>query len=46
VKAPGNDGVAATVPIATFTWLIFPEKQATEKAAIARDLVEYCLTEG
>jgi phosphate transport system substrate-binding protein len=33
-------------PIATFTWLLFPEKQDPEKAKLARDLVEYCLTEG
>ena len=33
-------------PIATFTWLIFPEKQEADKAKVARDLVEYALTEG
>jgi phosphate transport system substrate-binding protein len=33
-------------PIATFTWLIFPEKQDAEKARVARELVEYCLTTG
>lgn len=33
-------------PIATFTWLLFPEKQDAAKAKVARDLVEYCLTEG
>ena len=33
-------------PIATFTWLIFPETQDAEKAQVARDLVEYCLTKG
>ena len=33
-------------PIATFTWLIFPEKQEADKARVARDLVEYALTEG
>jgi phosphate transport system substrate-binding protein len=33
-------------PIATFTWLLFPETQDAEKAKVARDLVEYCLTEG
>ena len=33
-------------PIATFSWLIFPEKQDAEKAKAARHLVEYCLTEG
>jgi phosphate transport system substrate-binding protein len=33
-------------PIATFTWLLFPEKQEPEKAKVARNLVEYCLTDG
>jgi phosphate transport system substrate-binding protein len=33
-------------PIAAFTWLIFPEKQEADKAKAARELVEYCLTEG
>jgi phosphate transport system substrate-binding protein len=33
-------------PIATFTWLVFPEKQDAEKAKVARELVEYCITEG
>lgn len=33
-------------PIATFTWLLFPERQDAAKAKVARDLVEYCLTEG
>lgn len=33
-------------PIATFTWLIFPEEQDDEKAKLARDLVEYCVSEG
>ena len=33
-------------PIATFTWLLFPQKQDAEKAQVARDLVAYCLTEG
>jgi phosphate transport system substrate-binding protein len=37
---------AEAFPIATFTWLIFPEKMEAEKAQAARDLVEYCLTEG
>ena len=32
-------------PITTFTWLLFPEKQDAAKAKVARDLVEYCLTE-
>jgi phosphate transport system substrate-binding protein len=33
-------------PIATFTWLLFPEKQDAEKAQAARELVEYCITKG
>jgi phosphate transport system substrate-binding protein len=33
-------------PIATFTWLLFPEEMDDAKAKVARDLVEYCLTEG
>lgn len=33
-------------PIATFTWLIFPEKMGEERAKVSRDLVEYCITEG
>lgn len=33
-------------PVATFTWLIFPERQDAEKARVARDLVEHCLTVG
>ncbi|EGV16744.1 phosphate ABC transporter substrate-binding protein PstS [Thiocapsa marina] len=33
-------------PIVSYTWLIFPETQDAEKAQVARDLVEYCLTEG
>jgi len=33
-------------PIATFTWLLFPEDMDDEKAKAARDLIEYCLTEG
>lgn len=37
---------ATAYPIATFTWLIFPETQDADKAKVARDLVEYCLTEG
>ncbi len=37
---------AQAYPIATFTWMIFPEKQDPEKAKAARDLIEYCLTEG
>ncbi|MEY6431539.1 phosphate ABC transporter substrate-binding protein PstS [Thioalkalicoccus limnaeus] len=37
---------AQAYPIATFTWLLFPETQDPAKAAVARDLVEYILTEG
>jgi len=37
---------AEAYPIATFTWMIFPEDQDDEKAEAARGLVEYCLTEG
>ena len=33
-------------PIATMTWMLFPEKMGEEKAKAARDLVEYGLTEG
>lgn len=33
-------------PIATMTWMLFPEKMGAEKAKAARALVEYCLTEG
>lgn len=33
-------------PIATFTWLIFPEKMEADKAEASGKLVEYCLTEG
>ena len=33
-------------PIATMTWLLFPQDMDDEKAKVARDLVEYCLTEG
>jgi phosphate transport system substrate-binding protein len=33
-------------PIVSYTWLIFPETQDAEKAKVARDLVEYALTEG
>jgi phosphate transport system substrate-binding protein len=34
-------------PIATFTWMLFYQKNATpEKAKILRDVVEYGLTEG
>jgi phosphate transport system substrate-binding protein len=37
---------AEAYPIATFTWMIFPEEQDDEKAEAARGLVEYILTEG
>ncbi|WP_041604129.1 phosphate ABC transporter substrate-binding protein PstS [Thioflavicoccus mobilis] len=37
---------ADVYPIATFTWMIFPRHQENDKAEAARDLVEYCLTEG
>ncbi|TVQ92872.1 MAG: phosphate ABC transporter substrate-binding protein PstS [Chromatiaceae bacterium] len=33
-------------PIVSFTWLLFPETQDAAKAGVARDLVEYILTEG
>ena len=33
-------------PIATFTWLLFPEQMGAEKARWAHKLIEYCLTEG
>ncbi len=33
-------------PIVSYTWLLFPETQDAEKAQVARDLVEYVLTEG
>jgi phosphate transport system substrate-binding protein len=33
-------------PIATMTWMLFPEKMGEGRAKAARDLVEYCLTEG
>ncbi len=41
-----NPAGADAYPIATFTWMIFPEQQSPEKAQAARDLIEYCLTEG
>jgi phosphate transport system substrate-binding protein len=37
---------ADSYPIASFTWLLFPEKMAPEKAKAAHELVKYCLTEG
>lgn len=39
---PGADAY----PIATFTWLLFPEDMEDDKAKVARDLVEYCVTGG
>jgi phosphate transport system substrate-binding protein len=39
------DGADA-YPIVSYTWLLFPETQDAEKAKVARDLVEYALTEG
>jgi phosphate transport system substrate-binding protein len=33
-------------PIATFTWMLFPEKMGAERAKVAHELIEYCLTEG
>lgn len=33
-------------PIATFTWMLFPGKMGEERAKAARELIEYCLTEG
>ncbi len=41
-----NPAGADAYPIATFTWMIFPEQQSPEKAKAARDLIEYCLTKG
>lgn len=55
---PGSDDVpdlrawvfdpkgADAYPIASFTWLMFPKDMPDDKAKAARDLVEYCLTEG
>lgn len=33
-------------PIATFTWMLFPEKMDADKREVAHKLIEYCLTEG
>ncbi|WP_281269187.1 phosphate ABC transporter substrate-binding protein PstS [Thiocapsa rosea] len=33
-------------PIVSYTWLLLPETQDAEKAQVARDLIEYVLTEG
>lgn len=37
---------ADAYPIATFTWLIFPEQMGAEQAAAAHKLIEYIVTEG
>ncbi|MCP5425663.1 MAG: phosphate ABC transporter substrate-binding protein PstS [Gammaproteobacteria bacterium] len=36
----------SSYPIATFTWMLFPTKMGAEKAKIAHELIEYCLTKG
>ncbi|KZY61588.1 hypothetical protein A3739_13605 [Oleiphilus sp. HI0067] len=36
----------ASYPIASFTWLIFPEKMPAGQSEVVRRLVEYCLTDG
>jgi phosphate transport system substrate-binding protein len=33
-------------PIATFTWLLFYKQQDAKKAAVLRQLVDYCATKG
>jgi phosphate transport system substrate-binding protein len=33
-------------PIATMTWMLFPEDMDDDKAKVAHELIEYCLTEG
>jgi len=33
-------------PIASFTWLLFPEKMSADKLAATTKLIEYCITEG
>ena len=45
VWIPDPEG-ADSYPIASFTWMLFYKKQAPEKAAVLRKLVEYGLTEG
>jgi len=30
----------------TFTWMLFPEKMGAERAKVAHELIEYCLTQG
>lgn len=37
---------ADAYPIASFTWLMFPEKMPADKASAAMKLIEYCITEG
>jgi phosphate transport system substrate-binding protein len=37
---------ADAYPIATFTWLLFYKQQDAKKAAVLRQLVEYCATKG
>lgn len=36
----------AAYPIASFTWLLFPEKMGADKVAASKKLIEYCITEG
>jgi len=36
----------AAYPIATFTWLLFPEKLSKEKLDASLKLIEYCITDG
>lgn len=43
VEDPEGEGA---YPVATFTWMLFYREQDDEKAAVLRDLVEYCATEG
>jgi phosphate transport system substrate-binding protein len=33
-------------PIASFTWLMFPEKMSADKVAASKKLIEYAITEG
>lgn len=40
---PAGEGA---YPIATFTWLLFPEKMSADKLAASLKLVEYSITEG
>lgn len=37
---------ADAYPIASFTWLMFPEKMPADKVAASMKLIEYCITEG